>query len=128
MSCFMSPANINTISDNLCAAMNCKANVQVKHGTIPTVNDPAVAERVRGAISGMVDADHLLMNERTMGSEDVAYFMRDVPGTYMFVGSNNAERGLDFGHHHPRFDFDEAVLPLSVALASAAIGSYLIVE
>jgi len=117
---------ITEISQNLCTAMNCKADVQIKHGTIPTVNDPAVAQRVRGAINGLVAGDDLLMNERTMGSEDVAYFMKDIPGTYLFVGSNNAERGLNFGHHHPRFDFDEGALSLGVALASAAIASYLI--
>lgn len=117
---------LKEISMNLCVAMNCTADVHVKHGTIPTVNDPAVAERVRSAVGGMVTGDALLTSERTMGSEDVAYFMNDVPGTYMFIGSNNSERGLDFGHHHPRFDFDEDVLPWSVALASAAIASYLL--
>jgi amidohydrolase len=60
-----------------------------------------------------------------MASEDVSYLMDDAPGMYFFVGSSNAERGLTYGHHHPRFDFDEDVLPLSVALMSAAVADYL---
>jgi amidohydrolase len=55
-----------------------------------------------------------------MGSEDMAFMMKEVPGCYMFIGSNNKERGLIFGHHHPKFDFDEAALPRGVALMTGA--------
>jgi amidohydrolase len=56
----------------------------------------------------------------------MAFLMDDIPGMFFFVGSANRERGLDFGHHHPRFDFDEAALPLGVALLSAAVGEYVL--
>ena len=32
------------------------------------------------------------------------------PGCYFFIGSNNKEKHLDYGHHHPKFDFDEEAL------------------
>jgi amidohydrolase len=51
-----------------------------------------------------------------MGSEDFAYFSEKVPACFFMVGSANAERGLNYGHHHPRFDFDEAALPRAAAL------------
>ena len=70
----------------------------------------------------------MLTNERTMGSEDVAYFMRDIPGMYFFVGSASESRGLNYGHHHPKFDFDEDVLPLAVSLLAAAVGEYVLPE
>jgi amidohydrolase len=59
-------------------------------------------------------------SERTMGSEDMAFMMEHIPGCYMFIGSANAEKGLDFGHHHPRFDFDEDALWRAAALMAAA--------
>ena len=31
-----------------------------------------------------------------------------------FVGSRNPERGLVWGHHHPRFDLDEAAMALGM--------------
>jgi amidohydrolase len=40
----------------------------------------------------------------------------------------NEERGLNFGHHHPRFDIDEESLTLGVALMTAALADYLIAE
>jgi metal-dependent amidase/aminoacylase/carboxypeptidase family protein len=54
--------------------------------------------------------------------------MKDIPGMYFFVGSGNTERGLDFPHHHPQFDFDEAVLPLAVSLLASAVADYVIPE
>jgi amidohydrolase len=47
---------------------------------------------------------------------------------YFFLGSANNERELNYPHHHPRFDFDEAVLPLGVALLSAAVADYVLPE
>jgi 8-amino-3,8-dideoxy-alpha-D-manno-octulosonate transaminase len=60
-------------------------------------------------------------NERTMGSEDMAYMMEDIPGCYFFIGSANAQKGLDAKHHHPKFDFDETALTKGAALMSAVI-------
>jgi amidohydrolase len=49
-----------------------------------------------------------------------------VPGCYFFVGSANSERGLDYPHHHPRFDFDERVLAQSAALMAQAAARYVL--
>jgi amidohydrolase len=112
---------IHEIASSLSEAMNCMAEVQIKHGTIPTVNDPAIAEQVRSRLRQLLPDANLISDERTTGSEDVSYFMDDIPGTYVMLGSNNEARGLNYGHHHPRFDFDEDVLPLGVAVGSSTI-------
>jgi metal-dependent amidase/aminoacylase/carboxypeptidase family protein len=60
-----------------------------------------------------------------MGSEDFSYYLRKVPGAFIFLGSNNAERGLVHPHHSPRFDFDEACLPIGGELLSTLAMRYL---
>jgi amidohydrolase len=60
-------------------------------------------------------------NYVSMGSEDMAFFFERVPGCFAFVGSANHAKGLDAGHHHPRFDFDEEALPRAAALLAAAV-------
>ncbi|MCC6944190.1 MAG: hypothetical protein IT335_06410, partial [Thermomicrobiales bacterium] len=40
--------------------------------------------------------------------EDFSYFLEQRPGAFYFLGSANEARGLTWGHHHPRFDIDEA--------------------
>lgn len=119
---------MHEVCEGVAQALGCKADVEIEHHTLPVVNHPEVAERVRSVFSRYTREDQFDRSERTMGSEDVGLFMEDIPGMYFFVGSGNSERGLDYGHHHPRFDFDEDVLPLGVALMSAAVAEYLMPE
>lgn len=39
-----------------------------------------------------------------------------VPGCYAFIGSANSVRDLHHPHHSPRFDLDEAALPIGVQM------------
>ena len=117
---------LETIIDHTAAAMGCSASFTLFDGTKPVINDPDVSQRVRDAIRPLVNPDAILLNERTMGAEDMGYFMQDIPGMYFFVGSANADAGLDYGHHHPRFDFDEDVLPLAAALLATAVGAFVL--
>ena len=108
------------------SALGCKIDAHMQHITEPVMNDAATTERVRAAIQRATPETQLDLDERTMGGEDVGLFMTDIPGTYYLVGSANAERGLNFGHHHPRFDIDEDCLPLGVATLAAAVGEFLL--
>ncbi len=101
-------------------AMGCTVEINMKGGTPATVNDPEISARLQKVARQLLPADDLDTDERTMGSEDMAYMMAEVPGCYLFVGSANPELGLDAAHHHPRFDFDERALPKSAALLTAA--------
>ena len=84
---------------------------------------------VRAAAEALVGPG-LLQNvssgERTMSSEDAAIFMQGVPGCYFFLGSANPERRLSAPHHNPRFDIDEDVLPLGVAVLVHALAHYVL--
>ncbi|HEX2622224.1 MAG TPA: amidohydrolase [Phototrophicaceae bacterium] len=113
---------------NISLAMGCKAEFDIQHLTIPVVNHPEVTAKLRAKFAEMVGDEKLDPEARTMGGEDMAYLMNDIPGMFFFVGSANSQRGLDYGHHHPRFDFDEEALPLGMALLSAAIGEYVFSE
>jgi amidohydrolase len=79
-----------------------------------TVNHPEMTVLVREELAKVVGADGLREAPLMMGAEDFSYFLEAVPGAYWFVGSQNAERGLVWGHHHPRFDIDEAALAIGL--------------
>jgi amidohydrolase len=116
--------HVRDVSNSVCESMNCEADVSIRHPTIPTVNDPTVAARVREAFKHVIAPDALDAEARTMASEDMSFVLEEVPGMYFFVGSSNDKKGLNYGHHHPRFNFDEDALPLGVALSCAAIADY----
>lgn len=117
---------IEEIASGIATAMGCTTAFTIGHGTAPVLNHPEVGARVRPRLSAIVGEAKVDTTLRTMGAEDVGFFMDDIPGLYFFLGSANEARGLNYGHHHPRFDFDEAALPLGVALLSAAIAEYVL--
>lgn len=109
-------SRLESISHGVAAGMDVEVDLQIDMLTPAVVNDPSATVLMRQAALDVLGEGNVLGGFRTMGSEDMAYFLREVPGCYMFLGSANAERGLDFSHHSPRFDFDEAALPLGVAI------------
>jgi amidohydrolase len=113
-------ARMEEIVTGVAESMGCQATTSIDH-TIPAViNDPEISHRIQTIVGEVLPNDILITDERTMGSEDMAFMMNEIPGCYMFIGSNNTQKGLDFGHHHPKFDFDEEALPRGVALMTAA--------
>lgn len=83
----------------------------------PVINDRQIAALVRSVAETVIETPAGLVPEcQTMGGEDMSFFLQEVPGCYFFLGSANADRGLDYPHHHPRFDFDETVLGLGVEM------------
>lgn len=116
------------IAEGMSAAMGCKAVVEVENHVLPVTNHPEVSARARATFQKYIPASDFVMDERTMGSEDVGLFMTDIPGMYFFVGAEVPDQEVLYGHHHPRFNFDENALPLGVALLSAAVADYVLPE
>ena len=112
------------IAESVAKAMGCRAEVNFGWGIGAVVNDAEVAARARDVFAKYGDAVQVV-EQPWMASEDVGLFMQRNPSAYLLVGSANHERELDYPHHHPRFDIDEDVLPLSVGLMSAVIADYL---
>ncbi|NDJ18907.1 M20 family metallopeptidase [Myxacorys almedinensis] len=83
----------------------------------PVINDGAIADLVRSVAETVIESPlGVVPNCQTMGGEDMSFFLQEIPGCYFFLGSANAEKGLDFPHHHPRFNFDETALGMGVEM------------
>ncbi len=101
---------IQALVTGIATSMRAEATVEYRYGYPATVNDPEMAELVRAAAAEVVGPDRVIEPPQTMGAEDMSYFLEKVPGCYYIVGSRNPDKGLVWGHHHPRFDFDEEAL------------------
>ncbi len=113
------------VAQGVAEAMGCQADIHAENITPAVTNHPQVAERVRQIAARLLPDSAVQTDFATMGSEDMAFMMQDIPGCYFFVGSANAEKGLDAPHHHPRFDIDEDSLPRAAALIAAAAAELL---
>jgi len=118
-------ARVRAIVEGVAAALEVSAELDIKLLTPPLINDGAACALVRAAAEAVVGAGNVETQRRWMASEDMAFFLQEVPGCFFFVGSANAGRGLSYPHHNPQFDFDEAALPLAAAILAGAARRYL---
>jgi hippurate hydrolase len=94
------------------------ARVEFLPGYPVLVNTPAETAFARQVAVDLVGADHVvLQTEPLTGSEDFAYMLEAVPGSYLFIGNGDAASG---GHgacmvHNPNYDFDDRNIPIGSA-------------
>jgi amidohydrolase len=110
------------VVENTAQTLGGSATIEIKAISPATVNDDRVAQTVRETAIDVLGSDHVTDDQFTMTAEDMSEFLSRVSGCFFFIGSANAAKGLNAPHHNPRFDIDEDVLPLGVAvLASTAL-------
>ena len=113
------------MAQNMAAAFRCSATMETV-AIVPTVvnaSEPAAA--VREAATAIVGEENVIAGQ-TMEAEDMGFILEEVPGCYFFVGSANDEIGLNYPHHHPRFDFDERAMIYGVATMAQATAHYVL--
>ena len=102
--------------------MGCTAEIELNRLTPAVINDKDTSIRLKSIAESLFpNASIDNSNYLTMGSEDMAFLMEEVPGCYLFIGSANSEKLLDASHHHPLFDFDEQALINATALMTASV-------
>lgn len=111
---------LRQIVTQLAESMNCTADIQINVTTPPVINNIELTEKITEIVPVAIPGGHLISKFQTMGSEDFAFMISEIPGCYMMVGSSNISQGLIFGHHHPQFDFDETALINGVSLVTNA--------
>ena len=77
-------------------------------------------------LKSVVGADNVVDPGLTMGAEDFAYYAREVPATFFFIGAT--PRGTDPSkapsNHSPEFFLDEEALRIGTrALLAVALGN-----
>jgi amidohydrolase len=108
------------IIGGIAEAMECTAEISIEDVTPAVINDAELSALVREEAAKVLPDANVKDGLRTMGSEDMAYMMDDIPGCYMFIGSKNDKENLIYGHHHPKFDIDEEAMVNGISLIGAA--------
>jgi len=105
-----------SIVHSVAEGMGCLAEIHMERITYPVTNDPSMVGIMSDVVLQLDPQAQVVSHFQTMGSEDFSFMMQDIPGCFIMVGSANHEKGLDYGHHHPKFNIDESCLPYAVAM------------
>jgi amidohydrolase len=107
---------VREVLEGSAVAAGCRLDFDLHPGYPAVVNDAAAVERVRRHAAAVVGEARVIEPDPMAAAEDFAYFLREVPGAFAFVGAGNEARGITAPHHSPRFDIDEAALPVGAEL------------
>jgi hippurate hydrolase len=117
---------IQRVADGISAAHGLSADVSFEEVYPVTVNDAAVAERVRVLAAELLgESESVVMPAPIMGAEDFSYVLEKVPGAMAFLGGRprDAVASTYPANHSDRVVFDEPSLAVGAALyAHVALG------
>jgi hippurate hydrolase len=101
---------IEQICAGVAASFDVKVTPTFAHGVGPVVNAPVEAGVARMAAEKMrVPLRRDLAP--SMASEDFAYFLQQRPGAFVWIGNGELRDGAEL--HGPRYDFNDAILPIA---------------
>jgi hippurate hydrolase len=95
-----------------------QARVEFLPGYPVLVNTAAETALAREVAKDLVGEDNVVrQTEALTGSEDFAYMLEAVPGSYLFIGNGDEASG---GHgacmvHNPNYDFEDRNIPIGAA-------------
>ena len=118
----LSENRLKEITDATCSAFGATADFLYEKGYPPVVNDETMVDFVAHTAGRIFGEGKVGEIEPVMGGEDFSYFLREIPGAFLFFGMGD---GMEFPHHHPAFDIDEKALPQATLLMTALALEYL---
>jgi amidohydrolase len=118
------PQLIEETTRGIARAYGAEAEVRYRRLSKPLVNDEKMTSLMKGVAQDMVGPKHVIDGVRTMGGEDMSFFLAKVPGAFAFVGSAAADKKAS-PHHSPTFDIDEDSLVIGAELVTRTAVRYL---
>ncbi len=102
---------LNRVSAGIAATFGVRATCDFRAGLGVTANTPAERDLAAAAAGAVTTVRRDIAPAMT--GEDFAWFLAEVPGAFVWIGNGPAEDGRDL--HNPRYDFNDAVLPVASA-------------
>lgn len=103
-------AELENILSNLCRAYGTSYEYEYTEGYPTVVNSPAVTEVIDSVAEEHLGPGRVLHPNPSMGGEDFAYYLHEVPGAFYFLGVRNEKKGITSAQHSPTYDLDEDAL------------------
>ncbi|WP_144186821.1 M20 aminoacylase family protein [Elioraea rosea] len=101
-------------AEGIARAFGATAEVQFRRAYPATVNEVESTALARAAAIAVQGEQRVAeMPRPTMGGEDFAFMLEKKPGAYLMLGGGRG--GDDASVHHPKFDFNDEILPVGAS-------------
>ena len=110
------PERIEELARGVASGMRGDAELDYTFSYPVTKNDADASRLVLGVAEELFGEENTVkLAHPSMGGEDFAFFLENVPGAFIWLGVGEDVSGL----HTPQFAFDEEILPQGSALLAA---------
>ena len=101
--------NVEKIAKNIGEIYGAEVTVEFKVYASPLINDERVTKEVEAIANSILGKENVITNHpKSLGADDFAEFLLEVPGTYINVGTRNSyNSNTSVEHHNHLFDIDE---------------------
>ena len=113
------PDLVRRVVDGLVAPYGARATVSYERGVPPVVNDPSAVALLTAAATTALGAGAAVPTLQSLGGEDFAWYLDDVPGAMARLGVKAPGESRTLDLHQGRFDVDEAAIGVGVRLLVA---------
>ena len=114
------PQWIEKIVKNIASNYGAKANINFKSIAPPVYNDPELTNLLSDCAKNFMDKEDIVFLENpSLGAEDFAFFLQDVPGTMFRLGVAGEQGCAPL--HSGYFSLDERSLELGIKILSQTI-------
>ncbi|MDP4144038.1 MAG: M20 family metallopeptidase [Bacillota bacterium] len=101
-------------------ASEAEAYVEGGLGVYAVENDKEITEKFAKAASKVIGSENVIWTDRySLGSDDFAYYAKEVPSIYFKLGIKNESIGAIYPNHNPKFAADEDSLEIGTNVISA---------
>jgi amidohydrolase len=114
------PDLISEIVTGLVAPYRVSAAVEVTRGVPPCVNEASSVALLADAAAEVLGADAVVGTEQSLGGEDFAWYLQQVPGALARLGVAPPGREGTYDLHRSEFDVDERAIGVGARVLVAA--------
>ncbi|MGG1878477.1 M20 family metallopeptidase [Paenibacillus cisolokensis] len=115
---------IEAMAASVAETYGAQESVSYLMGYPPLVNDEAETARFFRTAPKVFEPGAIKESTKLMPAEDFSYYLREIPGCFIFIGAGNEEKQAVYPHHHPKFDFDEHAMLYGARLLTELVRAY----
>jgi len=113
------PQLVESLTTEIVAPLGATAKVDYERGAPPVVNDRAVVTTIERAATSVLGAEGVLPTEQSLGAEDFAWYLEEIPGALIRLGAMPPDRVVDL--HAADFSIDEQAIAVGMLIGGAAL-------
>jgi amidohydrolase len=113
------PKRVESLVAEMATPLGAIAETTYHQGCPPVVNHPEIISIAAAAAANVLGPDRVVETHQSLGAEDFAWYLEDIPGALIRLGAALPDRRVDL--HSASFDIDESAIETGILVATETL-------